>query len=329
MGFLEKFLQYKKICIQCHNNPDADTLASAYGVYCFLYDRGIKAEIMYGGAQQIKKYNIKYMIKHCGIPIRHVEQLPEATELLLIIDGQYDQGNVQKFEAPDIAVIDHHPVVMQKNEKVLIKSNYQSCSTIVWELLEEENYPVKQNEALRVALLYGLFTDTSSFYDLYREKDIQMRVALSGEFPVFEKLTKSCMTVGELMIASDAMYNHFYDIDKKFAIVSALRCDQAVLGIIGDFVIQVDIVSVCFAYTSVNGGYQISLRSCDDRIPAGDLAAYVCEGVGSGGGHAKKAGGRITESLLLEKYGKVDIFDFIFEKLNSFIPEPEDSVSAK
>lgn len=79
----------------------------------------------------------------------------------------------------------------------------------MWELLEEEHYPVKQNEALRIALLYGLFTDTSSFYDLYREKDIQMRMELSGEFPVFEKLTKSCMTVGELMIASDAMYNHF------------------------------------------------------------------------------------------------------------------------
>lgn len=327
MGFLEKFLQYKRICIQCHNNPDADTLASAYGVYCFLHDRGIETEMIYSGAQQIKKYNIKYMIKHCSIPIRYAEQPPEIPELLLIIDGQYGQGNVQKFEAPDIAVIDHHPAVMQENEKTLIKSDYQSCSTIVWELLEEENYPVKQNESLRVALLYGLFTDTSSFYDLYREKDIQMRMALSGEFPVFEKLTKSCMTVGELMIASDAMYNHFYDIDKKFAIVSALRCDQAVLGIIGDFVIQVDIVLVCFAYTSVNGGYQISVRSCDEQISAGALAAYVCEGIGSGGGHAKKAGGRISESLLLEKYGEIDIFDFIFDKLNSFIPEKENDIA--
>lgn len=129
-----------------------------------------------------------------------------------------------------------------------------------------------------------------------------------------------CMMVGELMIASDAMYHHFFDIEKKFAVISALRCDQAVLGIIGDFVIQVDIVLVCFAYTSVNGGYQISVRSCDDQISAGKLAAYVCEGIGSGGGHAKKAGGRISEKLLEEKYGKIDLFDFICEKMNLFIP---------
>lgn len=320
MGFLQQFLNYKKIYIQCHNNPDADTLASAYGAYCFFTDRGIEAEMVYGGAQKVKKYNIKYMIKHCGIPIRYVDELPGDAELLLVIDGQYGQGNVQKFEAPVIAVIDHHPVVMEENERVLIKSNYQSCSTIIWELLEEEHYPVKQKEALRIALLYGLFTDTSSFYDLYREKDIQMRMELSGEFPVFEKLTKSCMTVGELMIASDAMYHHFFDIEKKFAIISALRCDQAVLGIIGDFVIQVDIVLACFTYTSVNGGYQISVRSCDDQISAGKLAAFVCEGIGSGGGHAKKAGGRISEKLLQEKYGKVDMFDVIFEKMNLFIP---------
>lgn len=320
MGFLQQFLQYEKIYIQCHNNPDADTLASAYGVYCFFLNHGIDAEILYGGAHQVKKYNIKYMIEQCGIPIHYAEQLPEAAGLLLIMDGQYGQGNVQRFEASEIAVIDHHPAMIQEDKKVLIKSSYQSCSTIVWELLKEENYPVRENESLRVALLYGLFTDTSSFYDLYREKDIEMRMELSGEFPVFEKLTKSCMTVGELMIASDAMYNHYFDIEKRFAIISALRCDQAVLGIIGDFVIQVDIVLACFTYTSVNGGYQISVRSCEERIPAGALAAYVCEGIGSGGGHAKKAGGRISSQLLTEKYGEVDIFEFISQKLNEFIP---------
>lgn len=320
MGFLQQFLHYKKIYIQCHNNPDPDTLASAFGVYCFFGDQGIDVEMIYGGRQQIKKFNLKYMIEQCNIPIRYVEQFPEIKGLLLIMDGQYGQGNVQKLEASDIAVIDHHPAVMQESEKVLIKSDYQSCSTIVWELLAEENYPVKQNEALRVALLYGLFTDTSSFYDLYKEKDIKMRIDLSGEFPVFEKLTKSCMTVGELMIANDAMFNHYYDIEKRFAIVSALRCDQAVLGIIGDFVIQVDVILACFTYTSVNGGYQISVRSCDEQISAGDLARYVCEGIGSGGGHAKKAGGRISDQLVAEKYGEIDIFDLIYQKMNEFIP---------
>lgn len=320
MGFLQQFLDKKKICIQCHNNPDSDTLASAYGLYCFFTDRGIETEIIYSGIKKIEKYNLLYMIEHCEIPVRYVKELPE-TELLLIVDGQYGQGNVKKFCAPEIAVIDHHICVQEENERTRIDSSYQSCSTIIWELLEEEGYPVNANEKLCVALLFGLFIDTASFYDLYGDKDIKMRLALSGEYPLFDRLIKSCMTVAELMIVSDAMYNHYFEYDKKFSVISALKCDQSILGIIGDFVIQVDIILVSFAYTEINGGYQISIRSCDNKILANRLAELLCEGIGSGGGHAQKAGGRISIEKYVEKYGREDFFDFVIRKLNEYIPD--------
>ncbi|MEG1084468.1 MAG: DHH family phosphoesterase [Hydrogenoanaerobacterium sp.] len=318
MGFLQQLLSYKSICIQCHNSPDSDTLASAFGLYCYFNEHGIAAEIIYSGEMLIKKHNLRLLIDKCKIPIRHVDALPQ-TELLLIADGQYGAGNVTRFEAPAIAVVDHHIRSMEERPHVLIKSDYQSCSTIVWELLEQEGYDVKGNEALRIALLYGLFIDTSSFYDLYRENDMKMRTALSGELPLFEKLTKSTMTVAELMIASDAMQEHYFDPQKRFAIVSAMRCDQAILGIIGDFMIQVDVISVSFCYTEVDNGYQISVRSCDNQISANLLVAFVCDGIGSGGGHNKKAGGRISAERLTAKYGSIDLFEFVKQKLSDFI----------
>ena len=323
MGFLQQFLDKKKICIQCHNNPDSDTLASAYGLWCFFTDRGIETEIIYSGPKKIEKYNLCYMVRQCGIPVRHAEKLPE-TELLLIVDGQYGQGNVERFDAPQVAVIDHHMCVQEENERTLIAPDYQSCSTIIWELLEEEGYPVKDNEKLCVALLFGLFIDTASFYDLYREKDTRMRLALEGEYPLFDRLIKSCMTVAELMIVSDAIFNHYLEYRKKFAVVSALKCDQSILGIIGDFVIQVDAILVSFAYTEINGGYQISIRSCDNKVPANQLAVFLCEGIGSGGGHAQKAGGRISIEKYEEKYGKEDFFEFVIRKLNGYIPEAKE-----
>ena len=33
---LSDFLEYNDIAIQCHDNPDADALASGYGVYVYL-----------------------------------------------------------------------------------------------------------------------------------------------------------------------------------------------------------------------------------------------------------------------------------------------------
>ena len=41
MSFLKQLLTYKRICIQCHNNPDPDTVASAFGVQKFLNQNGI------------------------------------------------------------------------------------------------------------------------------------------------------------------------------------------------------------------------------------------------------------------------------------------------
>ena len=42
---------------------------------------------------------------------------------------------------------------MKKTENAFIDYSYQSCSTIVWELLKEEGYDVKANEKLSIAFL--------------------------------------------------------------------------------------------------------------------------------------------------------------------------------
>ncbi|MEG1426415.1 MAG: hypothetical protein RSC76_01870 [Oscillospiraceae bacterium] len=75
MNFLQQFLAYESICIQCHNNPDPDTLASAFGLHCYFREHGIASEIVYGGNERIRKHNLKLMIDKCQIPIRHVTEL--------------------------------------------------------------------------------------------------------------------------------------------------------------------------------------------------------------------------------------------------------------
>ena len=320
MGFLQQLLSYKKIYIQCHNNPDADTLASAFGIYRYLTAHNVTASIIYGGPQQIKKICLKMMIHECGIPIQYVHNISDF-DLLLLADCQYGQGNVETFPADEVAVIDHHIQVVDDHEHYLIKSSYQSCSTLIWELLLEEGYPLKEDQNLVVALLYGLYTDTSCYADLYNPVDTAMRLDLFADQPLFERLAKASMSVAELMIASDAMLHHYFDVERRFAIVEALTCDQTVLGIIGDFMIQVDVVFLSFTYTETGNGYQISLRTCHESLPANKIAAYVCEGIGGGGGHTKKAGGRILKELMQQKYGEKSIFEVVNLLLCRYIDE--------
>jgi nanoRNase/pAp phosphatase (c-di-AMP/oligoRNAs hydrolase) len=320
MGFLQRYLKYSDICIQCHNNPDADAVASAFGVYRYLTAHGVEARIVYGGEQPIKKGNMKLLLRECGIPITHCHA-PSDFDLLLLVDCQYGQSNVERVEAQKIAIIDHHIQVVEDKPDYLIKSRYQSCSTIVYELLLEEGYPVKDDPELTVAFLYGLYTDTASFSDLFCEPDIAMRTALFAQQPLFEQLIKSNMTVAELLVACDAMYNHYFDVDRRFAIVGALKCEQTVLGIIGDFIIQVDSVYLSFAYTEAGAGYQISIRSCHEKLYADKIAAYICNGIGGGGGHAKKAGGTIIRAKMQEKYGGKSVFEVVQMLLCRYIDD--------
>ena len=37
---LRDLLNYDNIVVQCHDNPDADSIASGYGVYTYLKEQG-------------------------------------------------------------------------------------------------------------------------------------------------------------------------------------------------------------------------------------------------------------------------------------------------
>lgn len=320
MGFLSRLLTCKRVCIQCHNDPDADTVASAFGVYCYLTRHGVDAFMVYGGRDTIKKRNMLFLLSSCRIPLVY-NTAPEDFDLLLMVDCQRGEGNAALFPAERVAIIDHHIQTVESCSDYLIESSYQSCSTLVWELLREEEFPVEEYPDLAVALLYGLYTDTACFADLFSEPDINMRSALYHNQPLFEQLTKTNMTVAELMVASDALHNHYFDIDRHFAVVEALACDQTVLAVIGDFMIQVDVVHLSFAYTHAGGGYRISVRSCREELPADKIAAYVCSGIGNGGGHAKKGGGYIRGDQVAQACGGGKIFDLVCQRLCSYIDE--------
>ena len=77
----------------------------------------------------------------------------------MLVDCQYGEKNVEKFSAKNVMLIDHHVKAIEETEDYLIKSDYQSCSTIIYELLTEEGYDVKADEELTIALLYGLYID--------------------------------------------------------------------------------------------------------------------------------------------------------------------------
>lgn len=319
---LKELEGFNPITIQCHNNPDGDALGSGYGLYCYFKDLGKDVRFIYSGPNQISKSNLKLMVEKLNIPIEYVK--PEESEaihfpgLLLTTDCQYGAGNVTKFNADNVAIIDHHQVEIEAVELTNIYPGLGSCSTLVWKLLMDEGYNVTDDNGLGTALYYGLFTDTNQFSELHNPLDKDLRDSVEHNKSLITLFRNSNITLSELEIAGIAMLRYSFHEDHEFAVIKSQPCDPNILGLISDFLLQVDQIKCCVVFNETADGFKISVRSCVREVNAGELAAYLTEGIGSGGGHYEKAGGFISKALFKRKYDCMQGETYFNNRMNAY-----------
>lgn len=301
---LKDLLEYNKIVIQCHDNPDADSIASGYGVYIYLKSFGKEVRLVYGGRNIIRKSNLVTMVRELKIPMEHVRHAETETpaELLVTVDCQHGEGNVSWYPAQTIAVIDHHRVVREVPSLSRIDATLGSCSTLVWEMLREEGIDANQNKNLITALYYGLYADTVNFSGFYQEKDIQLKETAAFDSALITKLKNANISIEDLETAGAALLRCDYNEQYRFAVVKTGPCDPNVLGLISDMVLEVDVIDVCVVFNLQTNGVKLSVRSCAKHIFANDLTHILCKGIGSGGGNEMKAGGFLQMGLLTSAY---------------------------
>ena len=298
--------QFHRITIQCHDNPDADTLASGYALYCYFQSKGKEVRLVYSGRNQIQKSNLRLMVEKLDLPIEYIP-LEQATvllpeDLLITVDCQYGAGNVTKLAAEHVAVIDHHQVETEAGEWVEIHSGLGSCSTLVWKLLTEEGFEITDDHGLGTALYYGLYTDTNQFSEIHNPLDMDMRDAIPVDISMITLFRNSNISLKELEIAGIALIRYSYNDDYEFAVIKAQPCDPNILGLISDFLLQVDAIKTCVVFNETDDGYKFSVRSCIKEVNASELAAFLAEDIGSGGGHYEKAGGFISMRRYEDKF---------------------------
>ncbi|MBR6257454.1 MAG: DHH family phosphoesterase [Lachnospiraceae bacterium] len=295
---LSALTKYKDIVVQCHDNPDADALACGLTMKWYFKKQGIDARIIYSGEHRIQKTNLLKMIEQLKMDIEYVTELKSKPELLLCVDCQYGESNVTRFEAENIAVIDHHQVSGELPALSEVRSNYGSCSTVLYVLLRKEKISINEDPNIATALYYGLMTDTGCFEEISHPADRDLRDNAVFTQNKITVMRNSNLSKEELLIAGDALKKAVFSDTYTYGIVETRPCDPNILGIISDMLLEVDGVDTCLVYSVQKFGVKISVRSCTKEIKASELAACITEGYGGGGGHVIKAGGFLKRDLL-------------------------------
>ena len=321
MFHLTDLLSYSFVIIQCHDNPDADTISCAFALSRYFEQNNLRTRLIYSGFNRISKPNIAGLVDELNIPlefvgrdVRHVRELApeEENPLLITVDCQYGAGNVSQIECGRVCVIDHHIQEKDLADYTVIEPYLGSCATVVWRLLTDAGFDFTGNRDVSTALYYGLYTDTNSLSEIFHPVDRDMLEDLHFDVKLIRKLKGNNLTREELIVASSALNGARYDEIRHTVLFDAEPCDPNILGFISDLALQVEGVDTCVGFCEINGGVKLSIRSATYSVMAHELAEYLTKSLGSGGGNKEKAGGffRLPEQS--------DAGAYVSERLRSY-----------
>ncbi len=315
---LRELLSYPKITIQCHDNPDPDTIAAGFALYYYFKEMGKKVQLLYSGEREISKPNIAMMVEVLQIPLEYKPSVERVSGLLITVDCQHGAGNVTFIQADEVAIIDHHIQETPVIERQVIRSELASSATLVWDMLCSEGFDVNRCLEISTALYYGLFADSSGFTELRHALDKDMRDSLKYNPVLIRRLKNSIITLKELEIAGMALIRSSYNEANQCVMVKAQECDPNILGLISDFALQVDCVNVVIVYNETTQGIKYSVRSCVKEIMANELAAFLSKDIGNGGGHRDKAAGFISRNRYNLYYSHLNADEYFLRRLTKY-----------
>jgi len=292
----------KEILIVSHDNPDPDTMASAFALRNLLSEK-LKANVAIGFSGIIGRAENRAMIRHLGIPLKQLEDIDLSKfAATILVDSQPRSGRpgLPNEIQPDI-VIDHHPLnpASRKVKFYDIQSSIGATSTIITQYYIARGMEMDAHVA--TALLYGIKSDTRDLGRGTSPHDLDAYIYL---YPRANLKLLSKIEHAEV----PAEYFKIY----ARAIDNAITYNGVVTSFIGD-INNPDIVAEIAdtmirlegATCALVGGYYddqifVSFRTKEAELNAGKLVQRVIGKLGPSGGHGSMSAGRIPMQSMSE-----------------------------
>ena len=294
---LVKTLADHTVYIQTHNFPDPDAIASAFGLQNFLAYHGVPSTLCYDG--KIDRLSVKKMLETFGITMFSKNDVPDMTEddYIVLVDSQKKNSNVTDLIGDEVACIDHHPIFFPYNYLYQDIRPVGSCSCLVASYFQSTDTPISPKCA--AALAYGIKMDTADFTRGTTALDTEMLSFLFGhaDWDLGSGMYYNTMEFNDLQAYGAAIQNIQIFDRTGFAYIP-FNCAPALIAIISDFILSLDVVDIAIIYALQTEGIRFSVRSEQKRIHAGNLIARVLKPYGDGGGHPSMAGGMIPAGNL-------------------------------
>ena len=239
------------------------------------------------------------MLTVFSMEILHADLLADMQEsdYIVTVDGQKYNTNFTDLPGDEVACVDHHPQVRDCGYHYKDIRMVGACSSIVVSYYREMGIAIPPLVAS--ALAYGIKMDTADFTRGATAFDAEM-FAYAFETADVEKLQEMYKNVMEFkdLRAYAAAIDNIKIYDRTGFACIPFDCPDALIAIISDFILALDVVDVSIVYSVRKDGLKFSVRSEVEAVDAGKLVATALSGYGSGGGHKAMAGGFVPNESL-------------------------------
>lgn len=287
---LIKILSEGRVFIQTHNYPDPDAIASAFGLQRLLEKFGISSQICYGGSAE--KLSAQTMLSNFGIEMIKISDIGDMTEQdkIVTVDSQKFNSNITDLIGDEVACIDHHPTVIPCEYLYKDVRIVGACSSLIAGYFSDNGIIPDKDTA--TALVYGIKMDTADFSRGVTQFDVEMYARLFpyADNDLLDRMKINTMEFADLKAYGSAIENiRVYD-NVGYAYIP-FDCNDALIAMISDFILALDVIEFSVVYSKRDSGLKFSVRSELPELNAGKIAAQALKDAGSGGGHARMAGG--------------------------------------
>jgi nanoRNase/pAp phosphatase (c-di-AMP/oligoRNAs hydrolase) len=298
---------YQQCLVVMHDNPDPDAIATGWAVLALIEERLDCRVRLIGGGGIVRAEN-RHMVELLQPPLELVDEVEDepGTASVLVDCGLGTTNHVLTREGiHPVAVIDHH-LNGTKGARLPFKDirvNAAASASIATSYLREQH--IEPGPKLASALLYAIRTETCGSETHHSRLDRSAIVWLTSRaepslLAEIENAPLSREYYGDLLLAMQCTF--LYD-DTAFCLLPRASGAE-IVGEVADTLIRCQGIRRVLCGAVVGNEVLLSVRTKKDCENASKLLQKTLEGIGGGGGHTHRAGGKIPNIGARSKVGE-------------------------
>jgi nanoRNase/pAp phosphatase (c-di-AMP/oligoRNAs hydrolase) len=282
-----------------HDNPDPDAIASGWALAC-LIDEKLKQPVRVVGGGGIVRAENQHMVRLLQPPIELISSVQVfGNTAAVLVDCDLAAGNhlLASTALRPVAVIDHHLShgPRQRVQFRDVRPHVAAAASIVASYLREQRLQVDWK--LATALLYAIRTETLGGETHHSRLDKQILAWLSGlaDPKTLAEIENAPLTAAYFSDLVLALQSTFVYDDAALCFLPKAQGAE-IIGEVADLLIRHVGVKRVLCAAMIGDDLLLSVRTEHDSGDASELVRRTVNGLGQGGGHQHRAGGKIPRS---------------------------------